>query len=81
MKRLMRETEAPLPESRSQVRLHTFKCLWITVLVGYAGYVPGIKSENVFGQTYGKTSYASSAQTFHRGVDEPANLKYNTIMK
>ena len=28
---------------------------------GYQGYVPGIKSENVFGQTYGKTSYASSA--------------------
>ena len=23
---------------------------------GYGGYVPGVKSENVFGQTYGKTS-------------------------
>lgn len=48
---------------------------------GYAGYIPGIDSENVFGQTYGKTSYASSANSFHRGIDEPSNLKYNTIMK
>ena len=48
---------------------------------GYAGYIPGIASENVYGETYGKTSYASSAQTFHRGVDQPANLKYNTSMK
>lgn len=48
---------------------------------GYAGYIPGVKSENVFGQTYGKTSYASQAQSFHRGIDEPAHLKYNTLMK
>lgn len=24
--------------------------------IGYGGYVPGVKSENVFGLTYGKTS-------------------------
>jgi hypothetical protein len=28
---------------------------------GYGGYIPGIKSENVFGETYGKTSFASKA--------------------
>lgn len=50
-------------------------------MVGYGGYVPGVKSENVFGQTYGKTSYASSAGTFHRGIDEPANIKYQTMFK
>jgi hypothetical protein len=27
----------------------------ITIL-GYAGYVPGVKSENVFGESFGKTS-------------------------
>lgn len=48
---------------------------------GYAGYIQGVKSEVVFGQTYGLTSLASKANTFHKGRDEPANLKYNTIMK
>ena len=27
------------------------------------------------------TSLASKANAFHKGRDEPANLKYNTIMK
>ena len=49
--------------------------------LGYGGYVPGVKSENVFGQTYGKTSYASSAGTFHKGIDEPASIKYQSMFK
>lgn len=40
-----------------------------------------MKSEVQFGQTYGMTSLASKANSFHKGRDEPANLKYNTIMK
>ena len=48
---------------------------------GYGGYIPGIKSENVYGETYGKTSYASSAKTFARGMEEPPHLKYDTTMK
>lgn len=48
---------------------------------GYGGYIPGIKSENVYGETYGKTSYASSAKTFVRGMEEPPHLKYDTTMK
>ena len=43
--------------------------------------MPGVKSENVFGQTYGKTSYASSANSFHRGINEPSQLKYQSMMK
>lgn len=35
----------------------------------------------MFGQTYGKTSYASSANDFHRGIDQPADVKFNTMMK
>lgn len=66
----------PFPRSRSPVSAAQF--LYSS---GYAGYIPGVKSENVFGQTYGKTSYASQAQSFHRGIDEPAHLKYNTLMK
>ncbi len=48
---------------------------------GYGGYVPGVKSENVFGQTYGKTSYASSTGGFHRGMDEPPSIKYKSLFK
>ena len=48
---------------------------------GYGGYIPGIKSENVFGETYGKTSLASSSHTFSRGLDNPPHVKYNTTMK
>lgn len=34
------------------------------IIPGYGGYISGVKSENVFGQTYGKTTYASSANQF-----------------
>jgi len=51
------------------------------ILLGYCGYIPGVKSENVFGETFGKTTYASSAQNFHRGLEEPAHIKYTSMMK
>ena len=66
-------------ENRFQVRI--INDLLTLYFLGYCGYIPGIVSENVFGETYGKTSFASSAKTFGRGMDEPANLKYNTTMK
>ena len=78
LKRLILATGTRLHRSRFQVR--DINQVTPTVL-GYAGYIPGIASENVYGQTYGKTSYASSAQSFHRGIDQPSNLKYNTSMK
>lgn len=40
-----------------------------------------VKSENVFGQTYGKTSYASNAKTIVKGLDHPPHMKYSTSMK
>ena len=49
--------------------------------LGYAGYIPGVKSEVQFGQTYGMTSLASKGNAFHKGRDEPADLKYTTMMK
>ena len=68
------------PESIFQVSQIGF-LQFMNLLLGYGGYVPGVKSENVFGQTYGKTSYQSSAGQFHRGIDEPANLKYQSLFK
>lgn len=50
-------------------------------MAGYAGYIPGEKAENLYGQTYGKITYTSAAGNFHRGIDQPANVKFNTQMK
>lgn len=49
--------------------------------IGYSGYVPGVKSENVFGKTYGKTSLAASSNKILRGTDLPASEKYTTDFK
>ena len=49
--------------------------------LGYAGYISGVKSENLFGRTYGKITYESSTQTIHRGVELSADLKYTSEAK
>lgn len=46
---------------------------------GYAGYIPGVKSENVFGETYGKTSYMSSKDDIKRGIDQPPGVKFSSM--
>ena len=48
---------------------------------GYQGYVPSVKSENLFGLTYGKTSYASNAKQIVKGMDLPPHQRYDTSMK
>lgn len=68
-------------DPRKQIPGKYTKIWSLKPFTGYGGYVPGVKSENVYGQTYGKTSYASSAKSFVRGMEEPAHLKYNTSMK
>jgi len=45
---------------------------------GYGGYVPGVKSENCYGKTYGKTSLSSAAGELNRGLDLPIAVKFNT---
>ena len=63
-----------MKEISNQFKLTNF------IIIGYSGYITGIKSENVFGETYGKTSYASSAKAFVRGIAHPPHAKYNTTM-
>ena len=41
----------------------------------------GVKSENVFGQTYGKVSYQSTAGQIERGIDLPPHNKYNSTFR
>lgn len=43
--------------------------------------MPSVQSENVYGLTYGKTSYASNANQIVKGMDLPPHLRYNTSMK
>lgn len=43
---------------------------------GYVGFVPGIKAENMFGKTYGKTTFKSSTGEFNRGLDLPQEKKF-----
>lgn len=35
----------------------------------------------MYGQTYGKISYQSTAGDIERGIDQPAHLKYNSSFK
>jgi len=45
---------------------------------GYKGYIPGIHSENLYGETYGKTTYKSSTNAFPKGLDVKPTYKYKT---
>jgi len=45
---------------------------------GYAGYIPGVASENCYGVTYFKSTEQSANGTLARGIDQPANIKYQS---
>ena len=42
----------------------------VLVKLGYCGYIPGVKAENVFGESYGKTSTLSGKGEIQRGFDQ-----------
>ena len=46
---------------------------------GYSGYVPSIKSENVFGESYGKTTEASVGGNIARGFELSSKDKFVSI--
>ena len=46
---------------------------------GYQGYVNGIKSENVFGTTFGRTSGASADGAIPRGFDMSNQERYTSV--
>ncbi|CAD8062571.1 unnamed protein product [Paramecium sonneborni] len=47
----------------------------------YAGFVPGIRSENLFGKTFGKITLLSSTRQHHQGSNLPADLRYTSEVK
>ncbi|EAR93097.3 hypothetical protein TTHERM_00449470 (macronuclear) [Tetrahymena thermophila SB210] len=46
---------------------------------GYDGYIPSIKSENIFGKTYGKITYTISKGDQHQGQDVNAQQRYASV--
>lgn len=48
----------------------------ISKIPGYAGYVHGIKPENVYGKTYGKTTLDINTNQYVKGQDFGARDKY-----
>ena len=52
-----------------------------TRIPGYKGYVPGIKSENVFGATYGTTTRGQAAGLYPKGFDFNDKERYSTVTK
>ena len=47
-----------------------------TKIPGYTGFISGVKSENVHGGTYGKTTMSSQMGTIHKGMTQPAALRF-----
>lgn len=47
--------------------------------VGYQGFVPAIKSENMFGETFSKTTLRSAEGEVHKGREVPPEERYKTL--
>ena len=48
---------------------------------GYKGYIPSIKSENMFGETYGKTTFKVADGGFVRGRDPDPKDKFVSVSR
>ena len=48
---------------------------------GYMGFVPSIKSENKFGESYGKETSESISGKIPKGADIPPHVRYTSISR
>lgn len=48
---------------------------------GYVGYIPGVKSENLYAKTYGKITENCAKQNFPKGIEMPVEIKYKSTTK
>ena len=48
---------------------------------GYMGYVSSIKSENKYGESYGKETAQSLAGTIPKGTDVPSYIRYTSTAR
>jgi hypothetical protein len=56
-----------------------FQVTQIPQLLGYAGYITSIKSENLFASTYGKITYGISQKDYVKGQDVPPEVRYKSM--
>lgn len=50
-------------------------------IIGYGGYINGVRSENLFGKTYGKTTFETGQDLVYWGNDLNKQVKYTTTTK
>ncbi len=48
---------------------------------GYIGYIPAVRSENIYGKTYGKITENCYNGKFHQGIDLPPPIKFTSSVK
>ena len=48
---------------------------------GYVGYIPAVKSENLYAKTYGKITENCNRGNFHKGIELPNDVKYTSTTK
>ena len=59
----------------------TYKIIHNKYIPGYMGYVPSIKAENKFGESYGKETSESLAGKIPKGSDVPPYVRYTSISR
>ena len=67
-KKLIVEPEPAKPEARAHIP-------------NYCGFIPGVKSENLYGKTYGQVTEISATKVYNQGIDVPISDKFNTTAK
>ena len=48
---------------------------------GYAGYVPQVKSENLFGKSFAKTTGSAINGEYNKGQQPPLNERFQTMQQ
>ena len=48
---------------------------------GYCGYIESVKPENMFGKTHGNITYQINCETYHKGQDVGADIRYNSMAR
>ena len=65
----IREAEEAQQVNEMTMRQQADNARMTNKVPGYQGYVPQVKSENVFGQTYGSTTKAQKEGAIKAGID------------
>ena len=58
-----------------------YKIIHTKHIPGYTGFVPSIKSENKFGESYGKETSESISGTIPKGTDVPSYVRYTSLSR